>query len=74
MDLALASLECSSAVPGESCRRAYGFVGGRQSKFESWGWGQAPCVLSFDELTAYFADHFADNAEAIAVQLASVNF
>ena len=47
--LALASPEYSSAVPDRSCRRAYGFVGGRQSKFELWGWGQDPCVSSFDE-------------------------
>lgn len=47
--LASASLEYSSAVPNGNCRRAYGFVGGRQNKFESWGWGQAPCVSSFDE-------------------------
>lgn len=47
--LASVSPAYSSAVPDGSCRRVYGFVGGRQSKFELWDWGQAPCVSSFDE-------------------------
>lgn len=49
MGLASVSPEYSNVVPSGNCRRAYEFVGGRQSKFEWWDWGQAPYVSSFGE-------------------------